>query len=321
MSKALDNRALRAFVIVAREGNVSRAAEKLHLTQPAVSLQIKQLSELLGFPLFTRMPNGVILTRDGAQLLAHAERALDAHADFLQMAERMRGGVRGKLRIGTVLDPEFTRLGEFLKQLVAIAPEVSPELRQGMSGEVREALLRGDLDVGYYIDSATTSAQKVRNQRVLVHKTLPKSIWAKTLISYTYRVIAPTGWGPQIHGRSWNELVRLPWVITPAHSVHSRLLNDALSPLGLSLNGVAQVDQEASMLALVRSGVGLSLARDSLAISESQTHGLAIADRVALNAELCFICHAKQRERDIVQVAFDALGRVWKHERAPQPNR
>ncbi|TAG79676.1 MAG: LysR family transcriptional regulator, partial [Burkholderiales bacterium] len=64
-----------------------------------------------------------------------------------------------------------------------------------------------------------------------------------------------------------------------------------------------------------------SLARDSLAISESQTHGLAIADRVALNAELCFICHAKQRERDIVQVAFDALGRVWKHERAPQPNR
>ncbi len=313
MSKALDSRALRAFVTVAREGNISRAAEKLHLTQPAVSLQIKQLSETLGLNLFTRMPNGVILTRDGAQLLAHAERALDAQADFLQMAERMRGGVRGKLRIGTVLDPEFTRLGEFLKQLVAIAPEVSPELRQGMSGEVREAVIRGDLDVGYYIDSVQARAREKPMNTLLAHRELGKNLLAQTLISYTYRVIAPSGWSPQITGRNWNELVRLPWVITPAHSAHSRLLSDALAPLGLSLNGVAQVDQEASMLALVRSGVGLSLARDSLAISESQTHGLAIADRVALNAELCFICQAKHRERDIVRVAFEALGRAWKH--------
>jgi DNA-binding transcriptional LysR family regulator len=314
MSKTIDTRSLRAFVTVAHEGNISRAAEQLNLTQPAVSLQIKQLSELLGLELFTRMPNGVILTRDGAQLLAHAERALQAQSDFVQVAQRMQGGVRGKLRIGTVLDPEFTRLGDFLKQLVAIAPEVEPELKHGMSGEVLEAIVRGDLDVGYYIDAPSVSSKKSsRIPSKNAHK-----LWATTLIPYTYRVVAPPGWSPQIIGRSWPELTRLPWVITPPHSVHRRLLDATLAPLGLELNGVAQVDQEASMLALVRSGVGLSLARDSLAISESQANGLAIADRVSLDAELRFICLAKHREKDIVRIAFDALQRAWN--RAPRAN-
>ncbi|HWT18236.1 MAG TPA: LysR family transcriptional regulator, partial [Variovorax sp.] len=51
---ALDLQILRAFVLAAREGNVSRAAERLHLTQPAVSLQLKRLAEETGLQLFTR---------------------------------------------------------------------------------------------------------------------------------------------------------------------------------------------------------------------------------------------------------------------------
>jgi hypothetical protein len=94
--------------------------------------------------------------------------------------------------------------------------------------------------------------------------------------------------------------------------VHHRLLAATLRPLGLSQNGVAQVDQESSMLALVRSGVGLSLARDALAMQESQAHGIAVADRVSLDAVLGFACMAKARERDAVGCAFDALGRVWR---------
>ncbi|MGR9580682.1 LysR family transcriptional regulator, partial [Pandoraea sputorum] len=67
---------LRAFVAIAREGNLTRAAQRLHLTQPAVSLQVKALQEALRLTLFTRTAQGLALTRDGQALLPLAERML-----------------------------------------------------------------------------------------------------------------------------------------------------------------------------------------------------------------------------------------------------
>ncbi|HEY1102867.1 MAG TPA: LysR family transcriptional regulator [Burkholderiaceae bacterium] len=306
MSKTLDLRALKAFVVTAREGNVSRAAQKLNLTQPAVSLQLKQLAEITGLNLFSRTSNGVLLTRDGATLLQHAERALQAQSDFLQAAHRMKGVITGTLRIGTILDPEFTRLGAFLRELVALAPEIQPQLRQGMSGEVMDALLKGELDVAY----ALSPALNAKGSRRL----LPiddERLHTRPLTRFTYRVVAPPGWGPQIQGRDWPELVRLPWIMTPPASVHHRLIAAKLEPLGLSQNGVAMVDQESSMLALVRSGVGLCLARDSLAIQESHAHGLDVADRVSLDAVMSFARLAKAEKSAAVKLAFDAMSRAW----------
>ena len=153
---ATDPQTLRAFVAVAREGNVSRAAQRLHLSQPAVSLQLKTLAEATGLQLFTRTPQGMALTRDGAALLPLADRALAALADFGQAAAALHQTVRGTLRIGTILDPEFTRLGAFLKQLVETAPQVHTELGQGMSGDVLARIARGELDVGFFLDLPTT---------------------------------------------------------------------------------------------------------------------------------------------------------------------
>ncbi len=312
MSKTLDLRALRAFVVTASEGNVSRAAEKLNLTQPAVSLQLKQLAGITGLELFSRTSNGVLLTRDGATLLQHAERALQAQGDFLQAALRMRGSVRGTLRVGTILDPEFTRLGAFLRELVALAPEMKPQLQQGMSGQVMDALLKGELDVTYALGADLAG----KDRRKSVQPVDDRVHW-EPLTRFTYRVVAPPGWGPQIQGRDWPELVRLPWVLTPPASVHNRLLAETLEPLGLRQNGVAMVDQESSMLALVRNGVGLCLARDSLAIQESHAHGLAVADRVSLKAVMSFACKAKDRTDEAVSLAFAALSHVWR----AKPNR
>ena len=148
--------ALRAFVAVAREGNVSRAAQRLHLSQPAVSLQLKALAEATGLHLFTRTPKGMALTQDGAALLPLADKALSALADFGQAAAALHHTVRGTLRIGTILDPEFTRLGAFLKALVESAPQIGTELRQGMSGDVLAQVTRGDLDVGFFSTCRTT---------------------------------------------------------------------------------------------------------------------------------------------------------------------
>lgn len=291
-----DLQILRAFVAVAREGSVSRAASRLHLSQPAVSLQLKRLAGDAGLRLFNRTPQGLVLSADGAALLPQAERVLAAVADFQLAADRLQSTVRGALRIGTILDPEFTRLGAFLRELVESAPQVATELRQGMSGSVLAQLLRGELDVGFHLGDAAMA---------------PPALAVRTLTRFSYRVVAPAGWGPQVHGRGWKGLAALPWIGTPPESAHHRLLAGVFGPPGPAPQYVALVDQEASMLDLLKSGVGLSLVRDSIAIRESQAHGLTIADRVQLPCELQFVSLAGRVSEPVVAAAWAAMDRVW----------
>ena len=302
---ALDLQILRAFVHAAREGSVSRAAERLHLTQPAVSLQLKRLAEETGLQLFTRTPHGLALTADGAALLPQAERVLSAVGDLQQAARNLQGTVRGALRIGTILDPEFTRLGVFLRELVESAPQIETELRHGMSGTVLAQVLRGELDVGFHLDTDDT------NDAANGNAAAPSPLAARTLTRFTYRVVAPAGWGPQVLGRDWKALAALPWLATPPESAHHRLLNKVFGPLGLSPRRAALVDQEASMLDLLKSGVGLSLLRDSIAIRESQSHGLVMADRVQLDCALRFVSLAARRNEPVIASAWNALARAW----------
>lgn len=310
-ASSTDPQTLRAFITVAREGNVSRAALRLHLSQPAVSLQLKSLAQSTGLQLFTRTPHGLALTPDGAALLPQAEKALAALADFDQAALKLNSTLRGRLRIGTILDPEFIRLGAFLKELVESAPQIETELRQGMSGEVLARVARGELDVGFYLGepddleiresvAPSTQAQAAINFEV------------KTLSHFTYRVLAPAGWGDQVQGRDWKALAALPWLATPPESAHHRMLARVFAPLGVAPRQVALVDQEASMLDLVRSGVGLSLVRDSIAIREAQARGLVIADRVSLDCVLSFVCLKARRSEPVIASAWGALERVWR---------
>lgn len=298
MSAPADPQTLRAFVAVAREGNVSRAATRLHLSQPAVSLQLKALAESTGLTLFIRTPHGLALTPDGAALLPQAEKALAALADFGQAALGLHNTVRGRLRIGTILDPEFIRLGAFLKELVETAPQIETELRQAMSGEVLGQIGRGELDVGFYLGLPGEVEEGPFEQRVLSH--------------FRYRVLAPAGWGEQVLGRDWKALAALPWIATPPASAHHRLLAGVFGPLGVTPRQVALVDQEASMLDLVRSGVGLSLVRESIAITEAQARGLVVADRVSLECQLCFVSLRARRGEPVVASAWAALEQVWR---------
>lgn len=304
-ARPVDPRLLRTFVAVAREGNVSRAAANLSVSQPAVSLQLKELQEITRLELFTRNANGVTLTRDGHALLVHAERALAGLFDFAAAAQHLASKVRGTLRIGTILDPEFTRLGAFLHELVLHAPDIYPHLQHGMSGTVLKKLLANEVDACYYVGDTSRDVQAAGHSA--------DSFVAQPLTPFAYRVIAPAGWESRVQGLGWPAIVELPWIITPPESVHARLLSATLEPLGLKQRAVAMVDQEASMLALVRSGLGLALARDATAIHLSQNEGMVLADAVALETQLSFVVRASARELPVVEAALAAIARVWRH--------
>jgi len=284
---------LRAFVTVAREGNLTRAAERLHLTQPAVSLQLKSLQQSLALQLFIRTPSGLTLSADGAKLLPLAEKVIAGSQELLQAAHSLHSTLSGKLAIGTILDPEFTRLGAFLKMLVEGFPQVSTELKHGMSGWVQQQIRDGHMDVGYYLGPAQPQLHAI------------------TLCSFTYNVLAPQGWGKRVAGKGWESLAQLPWIWSPPESAHHRLLSDIFGARHVEPLKVALVDQEASMLDLVKSGIGLSLTRDSIALRESQAHGLVIADSVSVTTQLSFICLASRKAEPAIATAFQLMSRLW----------
>lgn len=306
MPDHLDLRLLKAFVTVAQEGNVTRAAELLHLTQPAISLQLKRLSLDIGVTLFQRTAGGLELTRDGALLAAKGQQMLALATEFRQTARHLSAQLRGKLRIGTIIDPEFTRLGAFLQALAQSGPGMDTELRQGMSGEVAVRLKRNELDVGFFLGDledfgTSTDAVAAGSEAQFFLKPLSRMI---------YRVVAPPAFAGIVAGRDWKELAELPWIGTPPASVHHRLLARQFG--GLRQNVVALVDQETSMLAMVRTGLGLSLCRESIALNERQANGLVIADKVKLETSLGFACLLARRSDPNVALAFDVIDRIWR---------
>lgn len=294
----MDYPSLRAFVTVARTGNLTRAAERLHLTQPALSLQVKKLQEALDVVLFERTPRGMRLTEAGRKLLPAAERALGAVTEFTAAATGLKGQVTGRLRLGTIVDPEFLRLGDFLGLLAERHPGLAFELRHGMSGAVARDVEDGSLDVAYTLGQP--GLPELRDRFATL-----------ALTRFTYRVVAPPGWAGQVRGKGWRELAALPWIGTPAESVHQRLLARIFAAEGVEQNVVARVDLEPSMLDLVKSGVALSLARDSLALHAAHSVGVAIADAVAVEAELGFVCRKDRRAEPLIAAARAVVTEVW----------
>lgn len=289
----MDLTQLRAFITVAHEGNLTRAAARLNLTQPAVSLQIKSLQQSLKLQLFSRTPSGMSLTNDGAKLLPFAERVINNSHELLQAVQTLHSTLSGLLAIGTILDPEFTRLGAFLSKLIEAYPHISTRLQQSMSGSVHQQIKSGALDIGYYLG------------------TPGEEYHCQTLTSFSYNLVAPRGWKQRIIGKNWDELAALPWIWAPAESVHNRLLTKVFNQFHVEPNKVALVDQEASMLDLVKSGVGMSLVRESIALHEAHAHGLVIADKVSLHTELSFICLASRVREPAIATALSIMQGLW----------
>src|SRR5205085_8990512 len=99
MPRLMELYQLRSFAAIAETGQLTRAAEKLHVSQPALSAQLKALEEELEFSLFERTPNGMVLTAAGKRLLAGAEHVLAAAQTLHNDARAMRGEIAGKASI------------------------------------------------------------------------------------------------------------------------------------------------------------------------------------------------------------------------------
>ena len=146
----MDLNHLRSFVAVAQLGHLTRAAETLHLSQPALSSHIKTLEEQFGVTLFERSSSGMTLTPSGRRLLTEVEQIIAAVQRLTHSAQDLRGQPTGNLKIGTVLDPSALRVGDLMLRTLERYPQLELELYQVMSSDGIVRVRSGVLDASFY---------------------------------------------------------------------------------------------------------------------------------------------------------------------------
>src|SRR6266849_4106646 len=147
MLMALSPVHLRTLHEIARLGSFSRAAEALHLSQPAVSLHVRQLEESLGLPLLERTGKRATPTRAGTVLLEHGGRALDALDAAAARVHALRGVVAGRVRVGTGATASIYLLPPILRRVRARYPDLELVIVTGNTPEIAKAVTENALDL------------------------------------------------------------------------------------------------------------------------------------------------------------------------------
>ncbi len=176
----MELRQLRYFVAVARELNFTRAAQILHMAQPALSRQVASLEEELGFDLLERNPAGVTLTPAGATFLNQAELLLAQSETAVDLARKASEEGKSGLNIGYVWGLFHSTMTAPLLKFRRAAPDVAIHLHDLTSTEQAKALVDGKLDAGligfaYEADAARLSKKQIGTCQFLA--ALPKDHW------------------------------------------------------------------------------------------------------------------------------------------------
>jgi DNA-binding transcriptional LysR family regulator len=285
---------LRSFVAVAEMRHLTRAAEKLHISQPALSAQIRALEDTFSTPLFERTPGGMVLTAAGRRLLPMAEKVLSAAQAMRNEARAIKGEIGGIVRVGTVSDPDFIRVAAFMGATMSRYPLVEIEFHHVVTGEAFERVRDGELDASFYYGHL---------QHIDVHSVALREV--------AFRVVVPVNFKDRVTTGSFEEIAALPWVVPPPISALNHLINGLFKQHGVRPSRVVEADHEAVISSLAISGMGVALMREEKALERARSGEIMLWCDTRLLTKLQFI-YAKEREEDpIVAALVSVIRGVW----------
>lgn len=294
---------IRAFVTVARLGNLTKAAEALSLTQPAVTAQIKALEQTLGVALFDRSGGRLALAKAGEVLLPTAESLLVLGAQLRSEAQQLQGSLHGAVELGVPSEkPDFLRLGELASAVNQRLPLV----------ELKTQTL-----------PAATLAEQVSTGRLPAALTIaanpPRGVLWLPLRSVRYRIALPKEHAAVLKRGGWREVAQLPWLDGPSGCHTHLLLRDMFERHGLSPRIVMQHDDQANQDALVRAGAGCALLREETALAGAASNDFIVWGQARVDAMLGFILPYERASEPALVALSSIIQTIWKPRAAIAP--
>ncbi|WP_448208004.1 LysR substrate-binding domain-containing protein [Azospirillum sp. sgz302134] len=244
----MELRHIRYFIAVAEELNFTRAAERLRTAQPSLSQQIRDLEEEVGTPLLERTKRRVALTAAGRAFLDEARLVMAQTQRAIMMARRAAQADQRKLTIGFLPSAEVKIFPSVLSSMRAEFPDVPVELRHMTTGEQRDALANGSIDVGFMrlpVDEAMMVHDVVLMEKLVV--VLPADHPLATLDRVPLTALA-----------------RHPYLrVAPSHAGNLHDITEAYCRAkGVQLRPIQDVENVLTLLTLIGMGLGFGLLPD-----------------------------------------------------------
>ncbi len=277
---------LRCFMAVMEEGGFTRATTRLHITQPALSYQIKQLEQELETPLFHRRAGGVCPTEAGRVLSQHAREVMEAVRKARRAVEELAEGVVGEIRIGTVNSVGIYFLPQILWNLREKYQQARPTVLYRHSDEIIDALLSDRLDLALVANPRTD--RRLRQETIVEER-------VSLVCGRSHPLFGKTAVRP-------SDLKGLQYVSLSPESPTGELIREHLSRLGVSLEPVVSTHNVETVKKMVEVGLGVAFLPDMVTAAD-----VSCEDRVDRSSRLARIRVGPTLTRRIVLMTWKDL--------------
>ena len=291
----MDINQLRAFITVAHTQNLTQAAEKLFLSQPAVSAQIKALEADVGTPLFTRTNSGMTLTRAGEVLLPEAEELLQHKHRLEVFAQTLSEDYIHHARLGLIHPIRADKVSRLTRSIVRREPGVQLHIQYGMSGEILSRILAKRLHGGFFLGPL--------NQRTL--QSVPLEHIAYSLICHTDDESRLRSGLP----RSLNDFT---WIEMSGVSGSHKNLQQFWHRHKLSPKKQIICDYPQAIIGLAADGIGLAMVpKHSAQAAQAQGSPIALIDEFEQQLPMSFVYLDEYGQDPALILLRDAVQEVW----------
>lgn len=250
----MELRHLRYFKVVAELQHFHKAADKLHITQPALSSQIKQLEQELNTNLFERIGRGVKLSENGEIVLASAKKVLNEVALLKESISDIEAGQAGSLKIGVLQSINSLYLRSLVAEFDRNNPNISLQIEELTNNNIEKKVISGDIDIGIGFilqkDYPDIKFEKLFDEE-----------W-KLIISPTYANLATSIMAGETHP--------LKAVLLSEYFETRKIVDKYFADNNIKYTNVTEVNTISSILDLVEGGTSFSILPEAFSALKAQ---------------------------------------------------
>lgn len=237
----IDIRQLNYFLAIAEEGNITKAAERLHIAQPYLSQQLKNIEDELGVKLIIRSTRKIQTTDAGKNLQLRAKQMLDLMDLTIKELKNFEGGIQGTIRIGTIPTSANIVLPEIINNFHKTYPNVKFEIRNMNTHIIQQSLNNGTIEIG------------------IIRTPLNSDLYDYIYFQNQPMVVAVSDnlhWNKQKKSIMLTEVSNKPLLV---HCRYEQMITEACQHAGFEPDILCKIDDTNSILLLASFGMGVAI--------------------------------------------------------------